>query len=117
MIDEPRGASLCRSSTLSFFVDFDPFHGLLLAVLGSQSDFHGFCALKCRSSTIAVWDDSGPFLRLLLSHRGPEMISTIYEPRVVFTCRSAALTILANSNVFCGLLLTVFRSRSDFHSC
>ena len=38
-------------------------------------------------------------------------------PRVVFTCRSATLTILANSNVFCGLLLTVFRSRSDFHSC
>ena len=41
MIDEPRGAITCRSSTLAVFVDSDPFRGLLLTVLGSQSDFHG----------------------------------------------------------------------------
>ena len=35
-IDEPRGAFTCRSSTLAAFVDSDPFHGLLLAVLGPK---------------------------------------------------------------------------------
>ena len=39
-IDEPHGVSTCRSSTLAVFVDSDPFRGLLLTVLGSQSDFH-----------------------------------------------------------------------------
>ena len=39
-IDEPQGASRCRSSTFAFFVDSGPFHGLLLTVLGSRSVFH-----------------------------------------------------------------------------
>src|SRR6266536_3501883 len=39
-IDDPRCAFTCRSSTLAVFVDSSPFHGLLLTVLGSQSDFH-----------------------------------------------------------------------------
>jgi hypothetical protein len=41
MIDDPRGPFTCRSSTLAVLVDSDPFHGLLLTVLGSESDFHG----------------------------------------------------------------------------
>ena len=41
MIEEPRGAFMCRSSTLAVFVNSDPFRGLLLTVLGSQSNFHG----------------------------------------------------------------------------
>ena len=39
MINEPRGAFTCRSSTLEVFVDFGPFRALLLTFLGSQSDF------------------------------------------------------------------------------
>ena len=39
-IDEPRGASMCRSSTLAVFIDSDPFRGLLLTILGPRSDFH-----------------------------------------------------------------------------
>ena len=39
-IDEPRGAFTCRSSTLAVLADSGPFRGLLLTVLGSQSDFH-----------------------------------------------------------------------------
>ena len=39
-LDEPRGAYTCRSSTLAVFIDSDPFYGLLLTVLGPQSDFH-----------------------------------------------------------------------------
>ena len=39
-IDEPQGALTCRSSTLAVLADFALFRGLLLTVLGSQSDFH-----------------------------------------------------------------------------
>ena len=39
-IDDPRGAFTCPSSTLIVLANSDPFHGPLLIVLGSQSDFH-----------------------------------------------------------------------------
>ena len=45
----------------------------------------------------------------------PGVISTINEPRGVFTCRPSTLTVLADSGLFRGLLLTVFGSQSDFH--
>ena len=48
---------------------------------------------------------------------GPGVISTINEPWGVFTFRSSALTILADSDPFRGLLLTGFGPQSDFHSC
>ena len=40
MINEPWGAFTCRSSTLAVLTDSDPFRGLLITILGSQSDFH-----------------------------------------------------------------------------
>ena len=119
-INETWGAFTCWSSTLVVFVDSDPFRELLLTVLGSQSDFHGCRTLRCAYVLVVktrILDRFLPVSWNITHFCGPEMISTIYEPRVVFTCRSATLTILGNSNVFCGLLLTVFRSRSDFHSC
>ena len=48
---------------------------------------------------------------------GPRAISTIDEPRGSFMCPSSTLTVLANSDGFRGLLLTVLGSGSDFHSC
>ena len=48
---------------------------------------------------------------------GPRAISTIDEPRGSFMCPSSTLRVLANSDGFRGLLLTVLGSRSDFHSC
>ena len=39
-IDEPQGALMCRSSTLVVLANSGAFHGLLLTVLRSQSDFH-----------------------------------------------------------------------------
>ena len=39
-IDEPQGTLTCRSSTLAVLADSGPFRGILLAVLGSRSDFH-----------------------------------------------------------------------------
>ena len=40
-INEPRGASTRRSSTLAVFGDSDPFRGLLIIVWVFQRDFHG----------------------------------------------------------------------------
>ena len=40
IVVEPQGAVTCRSSTLVVLADSGPFHGLLLTVLGSKSDFH-----------------------------------------------------------------------------
>ena len=41
MINEPGGAFMCRSSALAVLANSGPFHGLLLTILGSRSDFHG----------------------------------------------------------------------------
>src|SRR3954468_6001388 len=46
-IDEPRGAFTCRSSTLVVLADSGPFHGQLLTVLGSWSDFHDWQTPGC----------------------------------------------------------------------
>src|SRR3954469_22980418 len=46
-IDEPRGAFMCRSSTLAVLADSGQFHGLLLIVLGSRSDFHDRQTPRC----------------------------------------------------------------------
>ena len=43
---------------------------------------------------------------------GPKAISTIDNPRGAFTCPSSALTVLANSDPFHGLLLTVLGPES-----
>ena len=47
----------------------------------------------------------------------PREISTIDEPWGSFMCPSSTLTVLAKSDLFRGLLLTIFGSQSDFHSC
>ena len=86
-IDEPRGAFTSRSLTVAVFADSDPFLGLLLTVLRSQSDFHGcqtpryayVLVIKTRSLL-----DSGPFLGLLPSFGVPEGIPRLTNPGCVF---------------------------------
>ena len=46
---------------------------------------------------------------------GPGVVSMLNESCGAFTCRSSTLTVLADSDPFRGLLLTVLGSRSDFH--
>ena len=41
IVVEPQVVLTCRSSTLTVLADSGPFHGLLLTVLGSRSNFHG----------------------------------------------------------------------------
>ena len=117
-INEPRGAFSCRSSALVVFVDSDPFCGLLLTVLGSQSDFHGCRTPRCAYVLVIKTHSLGRFWPVswtITQFRGPEVISRIDEPRGAFKCRSSTLTILANSGLFCGLLLIVLGSQCDFH--
>ena len=40
MVAKPEGVLTCRSSTFAVLADSSPFHGLLLTILGSRSDFH-----------------------------------------------------------------------------
>ena len=47
IIVEPQDVLTCWSSTLPVLADSGPFHGLLLTVLGSQSDFHGCQTPRC----------------------------------------------------------------------
>ena len=71
--NEPCGAFTCRSSTLAVLADSDPFHGLLLTVLGPQTGFivvEPQGALTCRSSTLTFLADSGTFRGLLLTVLG-----------------------------------------------
>ena len=46
---------------------------------------------------------------------GPRVSPTIDEPRGALTCRSSTLTVLADSGLFHGLLLTILGPRGDFH--
>ena len=55
------------------------------------------------------------FMHYYSAFWGPRAISTIDELRDAFMCPSSTLTVLSNSNLFHGLLLTVLGSRSDFH--
>ena len=73
MVNEPCGAFMCRSSTLVVLADSDPFHGLLLTVLGPESitivvEPQG--ALMCRTSTLTVFVDFDPSCGLLLTVLG-----------------------------------------------
>ena len=66
--------------------------------------------LRVRHQHSKFWSILARFVDYYSLFWGPKVISTINEPRGAFTCRSSALTVLANSGPFCGLLLTVFRS-------
>ena len=70
-IDESRGVFTCQSSTLLVFVDYDPFRGLLLTVLGPNAIYvvaEPQGALTCWS--IAVFTDSVLFHGLFLTDLG-----------------------------------------------
>ena len=118
MIVEPQGAHTCRSSTLAFFVDADPFPGLLLS-FGFPKRFLllsnlGVLLLASHQHS-PFWPILVRFLDYYSPFSGPQVISTTNEPRGAFTCRSSTLVVLADSGPFRGLLLTVLGSRSDFH--
>ena len=81
--NEPCGAFTCGSSTLTVLADSGLFHGLLLTVLGSRIDFHGYQSPGCvyvSSSTLTILANFVPFWV-------PRVISMIDDPLGAFTCR------------------------------
>jgi hypothetical protein len=108
IVVEPQGVLTCWSSTLAVLADSGPFHGLLLTVLGSQSDFHGCRTPRCAYESVINNHSLGRFWPVSWTTTlfwGPGVISMIEEPRGVFTCRSSTLTYLADSSPFHAVLL------------
>ena len=90
-----------------------PFHGLLLTILGSRSDFHGCQTPGCQYSQF--WLIPAHFMDYYSPFWGPIAISIVVEPQGALMCRSSIIALLADSGPFHGLLLTILGSRSDFH--
>ena len=68
--DNPQGAFMCRSSTLTILANSGQFPGLLLTVLGPEAISminEPWGAFTCRSSTLVVFVDSDMFHGLLLT--------------------------------------------------
>ena len=115
VVIEPQGMLTCWSSTLPVLADSGPFHGLLLTVLGSQSDFQGCRTPRCAYVSVINNHSLGRFWPVswtITLFWGLGVISTIDEPRDAFTCRSSTLTYSGNSNPFCTLLLNVLGPRA-----
>ena len=113
MVNEPCGAFMCRSSTLSVLADSGPFRGILITVLGSRSDFDDYRTPRCAYVSVINTHSFGRFWPVswtITQFWGPRVISTTDEPPGAFTCRLSTLTILANSGSFRALLLTVIGS-------
>ena len=63
------------------------------------------------------WPILARFLDYYSLFYGPGVIYTINEPWGAFRFRSATLAVLADSEAFRGLLLTIFGPQTNFHSC
>ena len=61
------------------------------------------------------WPSVAHFMDYYSLFWGPGVVSLVNEPCGAFTCRSSTLTVLADSGLFHGLLLTVLGSRRGFH--
>src|SRR3990170_2139230 len=103
IVVERQDVLMCWSSTLAVLADSGPFHGLLLTVLGSQSDFHGCRTRRCAYVSVNNNHSLGRFWPVswtITQFWGPGVISMIDEPQGAFTCRSSTLTYLADSSQF-----------------
>ena len=120
MVVELQGALTCRSSTITVWADSGPFLGLLL-YFGVSESFPRLTnprvRLRVGHQHSHIWPNRVRFVHYYSVFWRPRGISTIDEPRGAFMCLSSTIIVLANSDIFRGLLLTVLGSRSDFHSC
>ena len=120
--NEPWGALTGRSSIRAVLADSGLFHGLLLTILprfGVPERFSRLTIPRVRLPLGHQHSQFWPILARFMDYYSLfwclGVISTIDEPQGTLTCRSSTLIVLADSGPFCGLLLTVLGSRSDFH--
>ena len=120
IVVEPQGVLTRWSSTLAVLADSGPFLRLLI-FFGVSESFPRLAnpgvRLRADHQHSHIWSILVCFVHYYSAFWGPRGISMIDEPRGAFMCLSSTLTVLANSDMFRGLLLTVLGSRSDFHSC
>ena len=113
MVVELQGALTCRSSTITVWADSGPFLGLLL-YFGVSESFrrltNPWVRLRVGHQHSHFWPILTRFVDYHSPFWGPRAISTIDDPWGAFTCPSSTLTVLANSNPFRGLSLTVLGS-------
>ena len=111
MINEPHGAFMCCSSILLGLSESGPFHGLLLSVMGPKRFprlLNPGVRLRVSHQQSQYWLILAHFMDYYSMFWGPRVISMIDDSRGVFPCPSSILTLLANSDTFRGLLLTVW---------
>ena len=113
MVVELQGALTCRSSRITVWADSGPFLGLLL-YFGVSESFPRLTNPEVRLRVGHQHSHIRPilvrFMHYYSAFSGSRAISTIDEPRDAFMCSSSTLTVLANSDMFHGLLLTVLES-------
>ena len=118
MVVELQGALTCRSSTITVWANPGPFLGLLL-YFGVTELFPLLTNPGVRLRVGHQHSHIPPilvrFVHYYSAFWGPRAISTIDEPRGAFMCSSSTLTVLAKSDLFHGLLLTILGSQSYFH--
>ena len=118
MIVEPRGAFTCGHQ-----------HSQFRPILVRFVHYYTLCWVPERFARLTI---PGVHLLVRLQHSqfwpiltrfvdyyspfwGPEAISTVVQPQGALTCQSSTLAVLADSDAFRGLLLTILGSWSDFH--
>ena len=110
IVVEPQDVLMCWSSTLVLLADSGPFHGLLLTVLGSQSDFHGCRTPRCAYVSVINNHSLGRFWPVswtITLFWGLGVISTIDEPRV-------RLCVRRQHSQFCPILTSFVDYYSPF---
>ena len=118
MVVEFQGALTCRSSTITVWEDSGPFLGLLL-YFGVTELFPLLMNPGVRLRVGHQHSHIPPILVRFVHYYSPfwgrEVIYMLVEHQGVLTSRSSTLTVLADSALFHGLLLTVLGFHSDFH--
>ena len=113
MVVELQDALTCRSSRITISADSRPFLGLLL-YFGVSESFPRLTNPEVRLRVGHQHSHIRPilvhFMHYYSAFWGSRAISTIDEPRGAFMCPSSTLTVLANSDMFRGLLVTVLGS-------
>ena len=113
MVVELQGALTCRSSRITVWADSGTFLGLLL-YFGVSESFPRLTNPEVRLRVGHQHSHIRPilvrFMHYYSAFWGSRAISTIDEPRGAFMCPSSTLTVLANSDMFRGQLVTVLGS-------
>ena len=118
MVVKLQGALMCRSSTITVWADSGPFLGLLLYFWVSESFprlTNPGVRLRVGHQHSRFWSIVTRFVVYYSPFWGPVVISIVIEPQGALMCRTSTLAVLADSDPFRGLLLTILGSWSDLH--